>query len=875
MKLDIKGLLPSRKNKEEPSDTHFADGPEKASPGLVNKPTPFLVAGLLLVIAPLVLMNSDREERAEAEMAVGSDMVSSIFSAVTELRGLLESNQLTQLALTALEDPEQTPELQQYISEQLPETKSVVLLEAEHYITRTDLSQENGFVLMDLLMEAESQEFARVQSFDDSGERVIATARVLRHTSDELPLEDAEERPTEPVAEPIGFLVLKMNLEFVTHPFAEVAPGDMFIALQQRNGRFGSTVLAESNAQLRTSENPRVLNVPSSRLSVVLPGIPSPSALQGLLKVLAIALGALCIVYGAMRWVLVRRLKTSLEPDANGDEAAEALEFSGFTEAQVDHTQEYDSEPGSLESNAPQEPDLTVSTVPESSASLSDVEPGTDHAEAPSDMDPVVHLEADAFADDGRGARSEEKKSDESEAGGLALKQEIFRAYDIRGIVGETLDRGVARQVGQAIGAAALEENADPVVVGRDGRHSGPSLSRGMIEGIASTGCDVVDVGAVPTGALYFMANVIDSGSGVMITGSHNPPEYNGFKVMIGGETLAGDRITALFHRLQAGNLPVGQGSVTQVSVLERYRERIAGDIQLQRPIRVVADCGNGIGGACATDILQAIGADVLPLYDEVDGDFPNHHPDPSEPENLNDLIEMVNLTNADLGVAFDGDADRLGVVTPSGEIVFADRVMMLYVAEILGRNPGAPIIYDVKCTGALAQVISESGGEPEMYKTGHSLIKNRMKQVGAPFAGEMSGHFFFADRWYGFDCGIYSACRLLEILALDERTPKEVLSGLPNSISTPELKVHMQEGENHAFVKRFQDEAVFPGASVSTIDGLRADFEAGWGLCRASNTTPILVVRFDAQSEEALATIKEAFRAQMLAIEPELDLPF
>jgi len=286
-------------------------------------------------------------------------------------------------------------------------------------------------------------------------------------------------------------------------------------------------------------------------------------------------------------------------------------------------------------------------------------------------------------------------------------------------------------------------------------------------------------------------------------------------------------------------------------------------------------DCGNGIGGICAADILRSIGAEVLPMYDEVDGDFPNHHPDPSDPENLVDLIDTVKLMDADLGIAFDGDADRLGVVTPSGEIIFADRIMMLFIREICGRNPGARIIYDVKCTGKLEAIIREAGGEPEMYKTGHSLIKNRMKEVGSPFAAEMSGHFFFTDRWYGFDCGIYSAARLLEILARDERSPEQVLNSLPNDVSTPELKVEMSEGENHSFIEIFKEKARFADARISTIDGLRADYDYGWGLVRASNTTPILVVRFEAESQESLEIIQEAFRMQMMSINPDLKLPF
>ncbi len=458
---------------------------------------------------------------------------------------------------------------------------------------------------------------------------------------------------------------------------------------------------------------------------------------------------------------------------------------------------------------------------------------------------------------------------------GVPLSSEIFRAYDIRGVVGKTLDRGIAMMIGRAVGSLAQDSLAGPLVVGRDGRHSGPDLVDGLIDGISASGCDVIDVGAVPTGALYFAAYELAKGSGVMVTGSHNPPDYNGFKIMIGGKTLSGNDIFGLFERLRTGNLRQGKGEVSGEDVLGAYRDRIAGDIQLARPLKVVADAGNGIGGICATEILRAIGAEVIPLYDEVDGDFPNHHPDPSEPENLRDLIESVRLTGADLGVAFDGDADRLGVVTPNGEIVFSDRIMMLYAREVLSRHPGETIIYDVKCTGHLDTVIREAGGVPEMYKTGHSLIKNRMKEVDAPFAGEMSGHFFFKDRWYGFDCGIYSACRLLEILAASPDSPADVLAALPNSVSTPELKVQLQEGENHAFIERFQKEAAFSDARINTIDGVRADWPDGWGLVRASNTTPILVLRFDADSKEALQRIQEDFRTQLLALKPDMKLPF
>lgn len=455
------------------------------------------------------------------------------------------------------------------------------------------------------------------------------------------------------------------------------------------------------------------------------------------------------------------------------------------------------------------------------------------------------------------------------------LSESIFRAYDIRGEIGKSLDVDIAYQVGQAVGSEALDNDAPPVVVARDGRLSGPQLAQGLIDGIKSTGCDVLDIGQAPTGVLYYAAFEKGVGTGVMLTGSHNPPAYNGFKVMIGGETLYGDRINKLYQRIRSGNVRVGRGEVTEQNVIQEYCERIASDIELARPLKVVMDCGNGVGGVCAAQALRGVGAEVLPLFDEVDGTFPNHHPDPSDPANLEELIDSVKLMGADLGFALDGDADRLGVVTAEGEIIYSDRVMMVLARDVLKRKPGATIIYDVKCTGHLADEIEKAGGKPVMYKTGHSLIKARMKELDSPFAGEMSGHFFFEERWYGVDDGIYGAARLLEILAASEQSPTEILKALPTGVSTPELKVEMEEGENHAFIKRLQEEAQFPQGEVNTIDGVRVDFADGWGLCRASNTTPVVVVRFEGDTEEALKRVQRTFAGQMRAINPDLTLPF
>lgn len=458
----------------------------------------------------------------------------------------------------------------------------------------------------------------------------------------------------------------------------------------------------------------------------------------------------------------------------------------------------------------------------------------------------------------------------------IAIDRGIFRAYDIRGVVGQTLDAGVAELIGHAIGSLMHEKGLTDIVVGRDGRLSGPALVEGLIAGLRKAGRNVIDIGLAPTPVVYFGAYHLRAGSCVSVTGSHNPPDYNGFKIVVGGETLSGDTITDLYARIADDRLHLGDlGSLVQRDISEDYVQRIASDVQIDRPLRVVVDAGNGVAGEIGPRVLAAIGADVTPLYCDIDGTFPNHHPDPSEPHNLTDLIRMVQRLEADVGIAFDGDGDRLGVVTREGENIFPDRLLMLFAADVLERNPGAVILFDVKCTGRLPGHILRHGGSPLMWKTGHSLIKAKMRETDAELAGEMSGHFFFKERWYGFDDGIYAAARLLEILAASPRSPSETLGALPNGISTPEIKVDAPDGDPHSFVEWFRDEAKFEGARLSTIDGLRVDFPDGWGLVRASNTTPVLVMRFDADSPEALARIKADFRAQLLALRPDLALPF
>ena len=451
----------------------------------------------------------------------------------------------------------------------------------------------------------------------------------------------------------------------------------------------------------------------------------------------------------------------------------------------------------------------------------------------------------------------------------------IFRAYDIRGVVGDSLTADTAYWIGRAIGAESLACGEPGVVVGRDGRLSGPELASSLIRGLCEAGCDVTDVGMVPTPVLYFAANTLGPRSGVMVTGSHNPPDYNGFKIMIAGETLSGERIQRLYRRLQDGELSSGAGQCRQAEILDAYRARILGDLKVERRLKVVVDCGNGVAGVNAPELIEALGCEVIPLFCEVDGTFPNHHPDPGKPENLRDLIAKVAETGADLGLAFDGDGDRVGVVTNTGEMIYPDRLLMLFARDVLGRNPGAEIIYDVKCTRGLAGVIAAQGGRPLMWKTGHSLIKAKMKETGALLAGEMSGHIFFKERWYGFDDGIYSAARLLEILSLDGRSAAAVFADFPVALSTPEINISVGDERKFALIEALQRDARWGEASLFTLDGVRVDYPYGWGLVRASNTTPMLVLRFEADSAEQLSQIQQVFHDQLKAVAADLELPF
>ena len=458
----------------------------------------------------------------------------------------------------------------------------------------------------------------------------------------------------------------------------------------------------------------------------------------------------------------------------------------------------------------------------------------------------------------------------------VALSKSIFKAYDIRGVIGSTLDAGVAHQIGQAFGMAVLAKGERTVVIGRDGRLSGPELARALAAGLQAAGVDVIDLGVVATPMVYYGTKVLGANSGIMVTGSHNPPDYNGFKMVLAGEAIHGTTITALYDSIVAhdGAASATPGSYTTHDIGAAYLARIIGDVKLARPIKIAVDCGNGVAGAFAGDLFRGMGCEVIELFCEVDGHFPNHHPDPAHPENLQDLIACLRESDAEIGIAFDGDGDRLGVVTKDGQIIYPDRQMMLFAADVLTRHPGAQILYDVKCTRHLAPYIASHGGVPLMWKTGHSLVKAKLKETGAPLGGEMSGHIFFSDRWYGFDDGLYSGARLLELLTR-VADPSALLNALPQSDSTPELHLELPEGENVALIDKLRAD-VFPGHErIITIDGLRVEYADGFGLARSSNTTPVVVMRFEAETPAALARIQAEFKRAISAVRPDARLPF
>lgn len=639
---------------------------------------------------------------------------------------------------------------------------------------------------------------------------------------------------------------------------------DGYTELQQVAGGAPFVVASRGDASLKQAEADSILPVAGSRWRIAYWSADSAAAGDiRLLATPAIAALVAAVLLLALIWLAFRRLAGALR----ADQATLLTLVKDMRDGQV--KAEYPSRLGDMRDTL----ELVTRAARAGVARTAPEPPSAagQAPDAPAESKPVVEddVKGDLLFDD---SALEISRVDVAE---FKVDPTLFRAYDIRGVVNDSLDAEVAYEIGRAIGSEAYFRGEQTVVVGRDGRLSGPSLADALIRGLQATGRDVKDVGEVPTPVLYFAAQYLGTGSGVMVTGSHNPPDYNGFKIVLGGETLANTAISSLRERIESGDMLTGEGSVEEVDVAADYIERVKSDVHVARPIKVVVDCGNGVAGNFAPRLLRELGCEVSELFCEVDGNFPNHHPDPSKTENLATLIQMVQEQGAELGIAFDGDGDRVGIVSSHGEIVWPDRLLMLFAIDVLSRNPGAQIIYDVKCSKHVAAVVAEHGGEPLMWATGHSLIKAKMRETGALLAGEMSGHIFFKERWFGFDDALYSAARLLEILANDPRVSSDLFAELPDSVNTPEINVPMAEGEPAVFMEKLLTGAHFEHARVHTIDGLRAEFERGWGLVRASNTTPCLVLRFEADDELALSSIQDEFRRVMLQADPNLSLPF
>ena len=794
--------------------------------------------GIAVIMAAVWLSITDRRDVGAQNVAEreGRQAVDGLVQPIQSLKRVMADDQVQALAARALEKPETSGDLSSYLKGRIPQIREVRVTAADvRDLNPADLGP-SGFAVFDMILSTLENGRGAMQIHYVRTPPVLFDSELVR-SGEEI----------------LGILVVEMDPDYLLAGYSPDHSSLGFIRLTQYNGRQALSHIAEWGDASLQNAVPDKLPVPGSMFRIEFPlqtyvGLIGPGTFLLMLLTGVLCCGTSALLYmGSRKWEQLAKQEERTEKPARAtvrDLAEQAdAQFAGLGETPP--------------APPPAQQERPAASGEDEPAPVTQSEDG---------VPPLLNLHYDI---------AERRKRKEAKHEPVELIAGIFRAYDIRGVIDKTLDSGVAKKVGQAVGTLALERGVAPVVVARDGRLSGPYLMDGMIEGIQASGCDVLDIGAVPTGVLYYAAFEMAAGSGVMITGSHNPPDYNGFKVMVGGDTLHGEAISNIYERIVTGDLSSGEGRLSRRNVIPDYIQRVSEDISVERELKVVIDCGNGIGGVCAAETLRAVGVEVLPLFDEVDGTFPNHHPDPSDPENLNDLIESVRLMDADLGLAFDGDADRLGVVTLAGNIIYPDRVMMLLALDVLDRIPGATIIYDVKCTGHLPKIIKEAGGNPVMYKTGHSLIKARMKEIDSPFAGEMSGHFFFGERWYGVDDGIYAAARLLEILGGTETPPEAILNALPTSFSTPELKVQMQEGENHAFIEAFRSKAQFDGAEIHTIDGLRADFQDGWGLVRASNTTPILVVRFDAETEEALIRIQAGFRSQMLDINPDLELPF
>ena len=704
-----------------------------------------------------------------------------------------------------------------------------------------------SYASLDMLNKAEttSQINTEVHLFGAINQHVVMIERVVNNAF-----------------ELIGLLHLSLNVSLLNDLLQDVELGDGYAELTQRAA--GKTlVLAKTGNESQRQGEATTVSVNDTRWIIaywsgsapIMSGDGSSSSIMPILLIVI----ALLLIGAGVYFVVIKKGSSSSE------EEGDLLTYEGAVRAIAEGSH------AGVEQMIPHLPKADRIT-----ANLKPLSQGINTDDATMIVAPPSEPEVTDQADTLDITAEPEQESTPSEPEQPQIAPVIFRAYDIRGVVGETLTESAVYEIARAIGTMAHERGQQGIVVARDGRDSSPELCEALIKGLTSTGRDVIDIGMVPTPVLYFATHHLETGSGVMVTGSHNAAEYNGLKIMLGGNTLSGDDIKDIQSRTISGEHAVGQGDVRHADISADYVRRITEDIPvaLGSSLKIVVDCGNGVAGTLAPQLLNAIGHDVIELYCDIDGKFPNHHPDPSQPENLKDLVDKVKSEGADVGFAFDGDGDRLGLVDSEGNIIWPDRQLMLLAKDVLTRNQGANIIFDVKCSRYLKSIIESNGGVPLMWKTGHSFIKNKMKEVDAPLAGELSGHIFFKERWYGFDDALYTAARFIEIFTNAKETPTELFAELPEGVSTPELRMALPEDQHAGFMEELVEKMAVSGADVSELDGLRIEYNDGWGLARPSNTSPNIILRFEGETEAALERIKSEFRAAIQLIIP-IDLPF
>ena len=704
-----------------------------------------------------------------------------------------------------------------------------------------------SYASLDMLNKAEttSQINTEVHLFGAINQHVVMIERVVNNAF-----------------ELIGLLHLSLNVSLLNDLLQDVELGDGYAELTQRAA--GKTlVLAKTGNESQRQGAATTVSVNDTRWIIaywsgsapIMSGGGSSSSIMPILLIVI----ALLLIGAGVYFVVIKKGSSSSE------EEGDLLTYEGAVRAIAEGSH------AGVEQMIPHLPKADRIT-----ANLKPLSQGINTDDATMIVAPPSEPEVTDQADTLDITAEPEQESTPSEPEQPQIAPVIFRAYDIRGVVGETLTESAVYEIARAIGTMAHERGQQGIVVARDGRDSSPELCEALIKGLTSTGRDVIDIGMVPTPVLYFATHHLETGSGVMVTGSHNAAEYNGLKIMLGGNTLSGDDIKDIQSRTISGEHAVGQGDVRHADISADYVRRITEDIPvaLGSSLKIVVDCGNGVAGTLAPQLLNAIGHDVIELYCDIDGKFPNHHPDPSQPENLKDLVDKVKSEGADVGFAFDGDGDRLGLVDSEGNIIWPDRQLMLLAKDVLTRNQGANIIFDVKCSRYLKSIIESNGGVPLMWKTGHSFIKNKMKEVDAPLAGELSGHIFFKERWYGFDDALYTAARFIEIFTNAKETPTELFAELPEGVSTPELRMALPEDQHAGFMEELVEKMAVSGADVSELDGLRIEYSDGWGLARPSNTSPNIILRFEGETEAALERIKSEFRAAIQLIIP-IDLPF